>query len=137
MVSSYSESNASVPTATRPKSPPLAFEPTSNDSLAPLIFPPHAEFDIASPASTSPSRSVMGLTSPEAPGSEQDLQLIVDQQANAIHLLHEAFAAERQVWCLEKERLYQRIASLEHLLRRRDHHRYGGRTAHSSHPALG
>lgn len=61
----------------------------------------------------------MGLTSPQ----EQDLQVIVDQQANAIQLLHEAFAAERQVWSLEKDRLYQRIASLEQLLKTRDHYR--------------
>lgn len=48
---------------------------------------------------------------------DSDLQAIVDQQASTIQLLHEAFAAERQVWSLEKERLYQRIASLEKLLK--------------------
>ncbi|EMC99060.1 hypothetical protein BAUCODRAFT_64864 [Baudoinia panamericana UAMH 10762] len=65
----------------------------------------------------------MGLTSPQAPDSEQGLQVIVDQQSNAIQLLHEAFAAERQVWSLEKDRLYQRIASLEKLLlKTRDHY---------------
>jgi len=67
----------------------------------------------------------MGLTSPQAPGSELDLQGIVDQQANAIQLLHDAFAAERRVWSLEKDRLYQRIAGLEELLKSRGHHRYG------------
>ncbi|TKA65164.1 hypothetical protein B0A55_09664 [Friedmanniomyces simplex] len=65
----------------------------------------------------------MGLMSPQAHGEgEMDLQVIVDQQANALQLLHEAFAAERQVWSLEKERMYQRIASLEQLLKTRDHH---------------
>ena len=67
----------------------------------------------------------MALTSPQAPESEQDLQVIVDQQASALQLLHDAFAAERQVWSLEKDRLYNRIASLERLLKTRDHYRYG------------
>lgn len=67
----------------------------------------------------------MGRTSPLTPGSmhEQHLQILVDQQANAIQLLHEAFGAERRAWSLEKERLYQRIASLEQLLKTGDHWR--------------
>lgn len=64
--------------------------------------------------------------SPQEHGNERDLQVIVDQQANAIQLLHNAFAAERQVWVLEKERLYQRIDRLEQLLKNRDHYRYSG-----------
>ncbi|KAK4546550.1 hypothetical protein LTR36_001767 [Oleoguttula mirabilis] len=64
----------------------------------------------------------MGLTSPQAPESELALQLIVDQQAYAIQTLHEAFAAERMAWSLEKNRLYQRIASLEQLLKTSDHY---------------
>ncbi len=50
-------------------------------------------------------------------GEEPDPQVIVDQQASAIQLLHDAFAAERQAWSLERERLYFRIANLEKLLR--------------------
>ena len=55
--------------------------------------------------------------------NEQHLQILVDQQASALQLLHEAFGAERQAWGLEKERLYQRIASLEQLLKSGDHWR--------------
>lgn len=69
----------------------------------------------------------MGLSSPQAQGDEPALQAIVDQQANAIQLLHDAFAAERQVWSLERGSLYQRIAKLEQLLKNRDHHRCGRR----------
>jgi len=69
----------------------------------------------------------MGLLSPDVSSGEQRLQVIVDQQANAIRLLHEAFAAERQVWSLEKERLHQRIGSLEQLLKTHDHYRWARR----------
>ncbi|KAK5688646.1 hypothetical protein LTS10_000624 [Elasticomyces elasticus] len=65
----------------------------------------------------------MGLTGPPMHnGSGMDLQVIVDQQTSAITLLHEAFAAERQVWSLEKDRFLQRISSLEQLLKNGDHH---------------
>ena len=66
----------------------------------------------------------MGLISPQASESELDLQMLVDQQASALQLLHDAFAAERQVWSLEKSRLHNRITSLEQLLKTRDHYRY-------------
>lgn len=69
----------------------------------------------------------MGLASPQAQGDGPALQTIVDQQANAIQLLHDAFAAERQVWSLERGSLYQRIAKLEQLLKNRDHYRCGKR----------
>lgn len=66
----------------------------------------------------------MGRLSPPPIASEaQDLQIIIDQQASAIQLLHDAFAAERQAWNSEKERLYTRIASLEKLLRVGDGYR--------------
>lgn len=104
----------------RSKSPPLAFEKTPNDMLVSPSFRPHfVDHDIGL---TSPSLSALARRSP-GEASEQHLQVIVDQQTNAIQLLHEAFAAERQVWSLEKERLYQRIASLEKLLRNGDHYR--------------
>jgi len=64
----------------------------------------------------------MGILSPQPTGTELDLQAIIDQQANALQLLHMAFAAERQAWSLERERMHQRIASLESLLRNGDHH---------------
>lgn len=64
----------------------------------------------------------MGRLSPAQPGEEPDLQVVLDQQAAALQLLHDAFAAERQAWNMEKERLYCRIASLEKLLRTGDGH---------------
>ncbi|KAK3109375.1 hypothetical protein LTR53_017434 [Teratosphaeriaceae sp. CCFEE 6253] len=105
----------------RPKSPPLAFEPTSNDSLAPLTSPARSNRPFSS--ISSPLHPTMGIMSPQASaGAEMDLQVVVDQQASAIQLLHDAFAAERQAWSLERERLYYRIGSLEQLLKTRDHH---------------
>ncbi|KAI6823326.1 hypothetical protein KC340_g11831 [Hortaea werneckii] len=109
------------PAAPARKSPPLAFAPTSNDALAPRI-PSSQNLDTAPLASYLDSQSTMGLSSPQAQGDEPALQAIVDQQANAIQLLHDAFAAERQVWSLERGSLYQRIAKLEQLLKNRDHH---------------
>ena len=105
----------------RAKSPPLAFEKTPNDSLLPLNTPPPLDSEPAADGVNSPSQA-MGRLSPFS-GGTLDLQAIVDQQTNAIQLLHEAFAAERQVWSLEKDRLYQRIASLETLLKSGDHWR--------------
>jgi hypothetical protein len=65
----------------------------------------------------------MGRLSPLPDGDAQELQGIVDQQASAIQLLHDAFAAERHAWNRERERLYYRIASLEKLLRNADGYR--------------
>lgn len=105
----------------RAKSPPLAFEKTPNDTLAPLTSPtrPHLE------ASTNGAVALptMGRLSPPVDGDALDLQAVVDQQASAIQLLHDAFAAERQAWSLEKERLYHRISSLETLLKMGDGYR--------------
>ncbi|KAK1820811.1 hypothetical protein LTR12_004837 [Friedmanniomyces endolithicus] len=115
------QSESLQPTSTRPKSPPLAFEPTSNDALAPLSSSSpvaHTSLEF-SPQ----SRSMSGIMSPPAHGAGKvDVQMIVDQQTTALQLLHEAFAAERQVWSMEKEQMYQRIASLEQLLKMRDHY---------------
>jgi hypothetical protein len=138
MDSLQAELAVSPPASTREgrSSPPLAFAPTSNDSLAPLISPSSLASqrrDRNSFSSPSPQHSaIMGLQSPQ----EQDLQVIVDQQSSAIQLLHEAFAAERQVWSLEKDRLYQRIASLEQLLKNRDHYRYGQTLPHAPTPVV-
>jgi hypothetical protein len=71
----------------------------------------------------SPSTSIMSRISPAEASSEGHLLMIIDQQNHAISLLHDAFAAERQVWGMEKERLYQRIANLERLLKSGNHHR--------------
>lgn len=106
----------------RAKSPPLAFEKTSNDSLAPLTSPHSQTAPLTDSAENTLAR-IMGRLSPPRVSEEQDLQVVVDQQAAAIQLLHDAFAAERQAWSLEKDRLYHRIASLEKLLRMGDGYR--------------
>lgn len=118
---SVGELSAEFAKQKRAKSPPLAFAKTSNDSLAPLTSPSSQTAPITDSAST--LSHIMGRLSPARPGEEPDLQVVVDQQAAAIQLLHDAFAAERQAWSLEKERLYQRIASLEKLLKTGDGYR--------------
>lgn len=122
--SSVGQLSAQLAAQKRPKSPPLAFEKTPNDALAPLISPPsdakpsYRNFHVTSP----PSKGTMGRLHPSE--QQEDLQVVVDQQASAISLLHDAFAAERQAWSLERERLYGRIARLEALVRRGEGHRY-------------
>lgn len=107
--SSHAETTAKT-AQKRPKSPPLAFEPTPNDSLAPLISHKSQEpLDTAS----------MGRLSPlqDAHGHDTSWRKVVDQQAAATQLLHQAFAAERAAWASEREKLYLRIGSLERLVR--------------------
>lgn len=108
-----------------PKSPPLAFEKTSNDSLyAPVLAPEHPQL----PHHPQHSRDYflppaeMGLASPATTG-ERELQVIIDRQSSAIDKLYEAFQAERDCWLLEKRRLHGRIAALERLLKSGDHWR--------------
>lgn len=119
---SVGELSAAFAKQKRAKSPPLAFEKTPNDTLAPLTSPTRPQStSILGAALSSPT---MGRLNSPPPGDQQDLQVIVDQQTSAIQLLHDAFAAERQVWSLERERLYYRIASLEKLLRTGDGYRW-------------
>lgn len=101
----------------RAKSPPLAFEKTPNDALVPRQ---HVGSEAGATDIHSPN---MGRWSPRQPREANDLQVIINQQATAINKLHDAFAAERQVWIVERERLYQRIASLEKLLKTGDGYR--------------
>lgn len=120
MTSPPTAASASGPDLTRPKSPPLAFDKSPHDALVPPS-------DTSSAGSTSSvdRSSNMGRRSPTAPPTEHGahLQVLVDQQASAIQLLHDAFAAERQAWSLERERLFQRIAGLEQLLKSGNHYR--------------
>ncbi|KAH9823658.1 hypothetical protein Tdes44962_MAKER04620, partial [Teratosphaeria destructans] len=134
MDSLHSELIVSPPASLRAPSPPLAFAPTSNDSLGTGLLSPTpitTTTDTVTPITTTtttrhsppfPSAAMMGLLGTGSSPQERDMQVIVDQQNKALELLHEAFAAERQVWSLEKDRLYHRIASLEQLLRNKDHH---------------
>ena len=118
---SVGELSAEFAKQKRAKSPPLAFEPTPNDSLAPLISPPRSRLGQLDTVSlSSPS---MGRLSPLHADDAHELQAIVDQQASAMRKLHDAFAAERQVWDRERERLYHRIMSLEKLLKNADGYR--------------
>jgi hypothetical protein len=107
-----------APIPKRAKSPPMAFERTSNDALAPRISPPFQNID----PFTSTSSRVMSPNGSAFTGSP-DLQALVHKQANAISQLHLAFAAERDSWSYERENLYQRISSLEKLLNTNSGHR--------------
>ncbi|KAK3702212.1 hypothetical protein LTR37_015044 [Vermiconidia calcicola] len=113
---SVGELSAEFAKEKRAKSPPLAFEKTSNDALAPRITSP-SQGEIGSGAAVPSPSAIMGRLDTHL---SEGLQIIIDQQANAINKLHDAFAAERQTWTLEKERLYQRIAKLERLLKSGD-----------------
>ncbi|EME83820.1 uncharacterized protein MYCFIDRAFT_207071, partial [Pseudocercospora fijiensis CIRAD86] len=63
----------------------------------------------------------MGRLSPLSE-SPLDLQAIIEKQAEAIKHLHIAFAVERESWELERKSFYNRIASLEQLLKNGEHH---------------
>ena len=102
-----------------PKSPPLAFQQTSNDSLVPRNAVSHTS---TGALPTSPSTSNMGRMSPLAE-SPQALQAIIDKQSEALRQLHKGFNAERESWDLERERFFERIHSLEQLLKNGEHHR--------------
>ena len=118
---SVGELSAEFAKQKRAKSPPLAFEKTPNDTLAPLTSPSRQTTEALN--SERITSSSMGRLSPSQPGEIPDLQVVVDQQASALQLLHAAFAAERQTWTLERDRLYHRIASLEQLLKTGDGYR--------------
>lgn len=64
----------------------------------------------------------MGRLSPLAE-SPQALQAIIDKQSEALRQLHKGFNAERESWDLERERFFERIHSLEQLLKNGEHHR--------------
>ncbi|KAF4553230.1 Hypothetical protein D9617_7g029570 [Elsinoe fawcettii] len=107
------------------KSPPLAFQMTSNDSLwAPSQPTLPSQFRFSSPDYLS-NPSAMGKLDPYEVTSpmEQDLQGQVRKQTEALRLQHQAFVVERECWEMERERLYKRIASLEGLLKSPKGHR--------------
>lgn len=104
-----------------PKSPPLAFEKTSNDALAPLISP-EVQLDPLDPLSP-PSAADMGVSQLANGGEVGALQRVVEKQAGAIKALHVAFDAERDAWIAERDSLHQRIGSLEKLLTAGNSHR--------------
>lgn len=109
----------------RPKSPPLAFERTSNDALIPPTQNRRSRSTSPSSRSNSNSNLNMGRASPLSPASNVGLlHVIVDQQHETIQGLHDAFAKERHTWGLERQHLLERVAQLEQLLKSDDHWRY-------------
>jgi len=121
-----SQAAAAITTSTSkaPKSPPLAFQMTSNDSLIAPMYPNQ--------------QSQMAFQSPQyifSPGTQQkleyqlddpmqqELQAQIQKQAEALRLQHQAFAVERECWDLERDRLYRRVMALESLLKAANGHR--------------
>lgn len=98
-----------------PRSPPMAFEMTSNDAL----WAPSHTLTSTAPLASPPLSQFLGFTS-----SECEMQAQLDKQADALRLQHQAFVAEREGWQLERDRLYRRIAALETLLKSANGHRY-------------
>lgn len=103
-----------------PKSPPLAFERTPNDSLVPPTQQPRPNA-----AERHDSPSDMGRTSPLSPATvdESSLYALVNKQRDTIDGLHKAFEEERKAWKLEQAWLNSRIARLETLLKHGHHWR--------------
>ena len=108
--------------STQPKTPPLAFEPTSNDSLLPPVSSLCSQPRLGARSDSNDEMKScvdrLGLHDDDA----RRLQVIVDQQTSLVSKLHETFADERRVWGLERERLHQRVARLEALLKRHGGH---------------
>lgn len=127
----------------QPRSPPLAFQPTSNDSLAaPPLRPTLPRVD----SSTEFAAIMASVRSPDA-----EFHRIIELQTNALDsqntantlvhnamdLLQSAYAAERQAWAAEKQawaeqkllwaaerdQLLGRVGALEGLLHRDSRHR--------------
>ncbi|KAF2220193.1 hypothetical protein BDZ85DRAFT_267324 [Elsinoe ampelina] len=101
------------------KSPPLAFQMTSNDSLVAPSQPTYpSQFRLSAPDYLNNSSATSKLDPYEVTSPmEQDLQSQVRKQMEALRLQHQAFVVERECWEMERERLYKRIASLEGLLK--------------------
>lgn len=111
-----------APAPKRAKSPPMAFERTSNDALAPRISPPFSYHNIDPFTSTSSSTHIMSPNGSAYTGSP-DLQALVNKQANFIAHLHLTSDMERDLWRHEKEALHQRINQLEKLISTNNGHR--------------
>ncbi|KAG9649965.1 hypothetical protein KCU86_g17376, partial [Aureobasidium melanogenum] len=91
-----------------PKSPPLAFQMTSNDSLWAPSFNPMA------------MQSLSQVSSPYYLGTsptENDMQAQLDKLHEALRLQHQAFVAERESWQMERDRMQRRVSALESLLK--------------------
>ena len=113
----------------RPKSPPLAFQMTSNDALNPPTNHNQMSFHSSEHEYSSSRQQKPNWDLPTS--MERALQAQIKKQADTLRMQHEAFAAERDCWEVERDRLYRRISSLESLLRSANGHRCGP-TRHQS-----
>ncbi|GAM87172.1 hypothetical protein ANO11243_051930 [Dothideomycetidae sp. 11243] len=100
------------------KSPPLAFQMTSNDSLmAPRDFTQPSQLPFRSPDYLTSGSGGYGSDYEVSSPMELDLHGQVRKQTEALRLQHQAFVVERECWEMERDRLYRRIAALEALLK--------------------
>jgi hypothetical protein len=91
-----------------PRSPPLAFQTTSNDALWAPVSNPMA------------LQSLSQVSSPyflAASPVENDMQAQLDKLNHALSLQNQAFVAERESWQMERDRMHRRIIALEALLK--------------------
>jgi hypothetical protein len=91
-----------------PRSPPLAFQMTSNDALWAPVSNPMA------------MQSLSQVSSPyflAASPTENDMQAQLDKLNDALRLQNQAFVAERESWQMERDRMHRRIVALEALLK--------------------
>ena len=114
----------------RPKSPPMAFQSTSNDALSPPSDLNQMSFHSGHSASPNTHPKVYNHHTSQI---EQELQAQIEQQIVALRKQHEAFIAERQCWSLERDRLYRRVGALESLLRNVNDHRFGHQRSFRNH----
>ncbi|TIA23083.1 hypothetical protein D6C80_00903 [Aureobasidium pullulans] len=92
-----------------PRSPPMAFQTTSNDSLWAPMNPMALQ-------SLSQASSPYFLDATLSP-NENDMQAQLDKLNEALRLQHQAFVAERESWQMERDRMHRRVTALESLLK--------------------
>jgi hypothetical protein len=90
------------------RSPPLAFQTTSNDAL----WAPESN-----PMDMQPVSHVSSPYLLAASPAENDMQAQLDKLNHALRLQNQAFVAERESWQMERDRMQRRIIALEVLLR--------------------
>ena len=108
-----------------PRSPPMAFQITSNDSLYAPVRPtqPAPMPHFYSPEYVTSPVTRQKLDYDVADPLQKELQTQIRKQGDALRLQHQAFAAERECWDLERDRLYCRVEALEGLLKAANGHR--------------
>lgn len=90
-----------------PKSPPLAFQQTSNDAL----WSPFNPITLQALSQASSPYLVNGNP------SDNEMELQLEKLNDALRLQNQAFVAERESWQMERDRLHRRITALESLLK--------------------